>query len=251
MRRSSWAAAVGFEWVKFRTARSTVLTAVALAAWFPVMAVIVAATGSVQPDDTILGASVLGGAAGAQLTAAALGATFVTGEFRSGMIRTTLTACPRPLVVLAAKATVVAGVVFAVTLPAAAAAFGLGRAMLDTDAYGVGDPFPALVGVVLAITAIGVLGVAIGAVVRQAAGAMAAVVAVVLVPGMVAPLLENVERWVGGASLNGVLAKMAQSSDATPETVGSLTAWPSLGVVAAYTAAAILLAVGALRARDV
>jgi ABC-2 type transport system permease protein len=251
MYRTSYTAAVRFEWTKFRTARSTVLTALALAAWFQLLSVIVAATESLQPDDTILGASVLGGAVGAQLTAAALGALVVTSEFRTGMIRTTLTAVPRPLVVLAAKATVVAGVVLAVTMPAAAAAFGIGRAMLDADLYAVGDPFPALLGVVLAITAIGVLGVAIGAAVRQSAGAMAAVVAVVLLPGMVAPLLGGVERWVGGASLNGVLQKMTQSSDATPETVGSLAAWPSLGVVAAYTAMAVLLAVGALRARDI
>jgi ABC-2 type transport system permease protein len=141
--------------------------------------------------------------------------------------------------------------VFTATLPAAVAAFGLGRTMLDADVYAVGDPFPAVLGVVLAITAIGVLGVAIGAVVRQSAGAMATVVAVVLLPDMVAPLLGSVERWVGGASLNGVLAKMTQSSDATPETVGSLAAWPSLGVVAAYTVTAVLLAVGALRARDI
>jgi len=251
MNPTSYPAAVRFEWTKFRTSRSTVLTALALAAWFPVMAVIVAATESLQPDDTILGASVLGGAAGAQLTAAALGALVVTSEFRTGMIRTTLTAVPRPLVVLAAKASVVAGVVFAVTLPAAAGAFGIGRVMLDADVYAAGDPFPALLGVVLAITAIGVLGVAIGAVVHHSAGALAVVVAVVLLPGMVAPLLGGVERWIGGASLNGVLEKMTQSSDATPETVGSLAAWPSLGVVAAYTVTAVLLAVGALRARDI
>jgi hypothetical protein len=46
--------------------------------------------------------------------------------------------------VLAAKATVVAGAVFAATLPAAAAAFGLGRPMPDTDGCEVSDPFPAL-----------------------------------------------------------------------------------------------------------
>jgi ABC-2 type transport system permease protein len=251
MTRVGYPAALRFEWTKFRTARSTILTAAALAVSFPLLALIVSATESLQPDDTILGASLLGGAVLAQMTAAALGALVVTSEFRTDMIRTTLTACPRPLVVVAAKATVVAGVVFTVTLPAAVAAFGIGRLMLDADMYALGDPFPALVGVVLAITALGVLGVAIGAVIRQSAGAMAAVVAVVLVPGFVAPLLGSVERWVGGASLNGVLQKLTQSSDATPETVGSLGAWPSLAVVAAYTTGAVLLAVAALRTTDI
>jgi ABC-2 type transport system permease protein len=248
--RAGYREAVSFEWTKFRTARSTVWTALALAVSFPVMALMVAATESLQPDDTILGASVLGGATLAQLSAAALGALVVTSEFRTGMIRTTLTACPRPLVVLAAKATVVAGVVFAATLPATAAGFAIGRAMLDGGTYAAGDPFPALLGVVLAVTAIGVLGVGIGTVVRQSAGAMAAVVAVVLLPTFVAPLLGDVERWVGGASLNGVLQKMTQSSDATVESVGSLAAWPSLGVVAAYTIVTVAGAVWALRLRD-
>ncbi|HEY8526919.1 MAG TPA: hypothetical protein VIL48_18245 [Acidimicrobiales bacterium] len=248
---SRYPCAVRSEWTKFRTTRSTVLTALALAAVFPLLAAVVGATGSVQPDDTILGASLLGGAALAQLVAAGLGALVVTSELRTGLIRTTLAACPRPLVVLAAKATVVAGVALAATLPAAVAAYGIGRALLDADVHATGDPFPAVLGVALAIAALGVLGVAVGALVRQPAGAMAAVVAVVLVPGLVAPLLGGAQRWAGGASLNGVLQKLTQSSDATPEAVGSLGAWPSLAVVAAYTAGAVLLAVAALRARDV
>ena len=248
--RAGFGEAVRSEWTKFRTVRSTMGVAVALGAALPLLAAVVAATGSLQPDDTILGASLLGGAVLAQLTAAALGALVVTGEFRTGMIRTTLTACPRPLVVLAAKATVVAGVVAAVTAPSAVVAFGIGRVLLDGDGYATGDPFPALAGVVLAITAIGVLGVGVGSMVRHSAGAVAAVVGVVLVPGLVAPLLGDVERWVGGASLNGVLQKMTQSSDATPEAVGSLGAWLSLAVVAAYTLVTVGGAVWLLRSRD-
>jgi ABC-type transport system involved in multi-copper enzyme maturation permease subunit len=248
--RAGYREALSFEWTKFRTTRSTVLTSVALAVSFPLLALVVAVTESLQPDDTILGATVLGGAVLAQITAAALGALVITNEFHTGMIRTTLTACPRRLVVLAAKATVVAAVVFAVALPSAVAAFGIGRAMLDGDTYATGDPFPALAGVVLAITAVGVLGVGIGTVVRRSAGAMAAVVGVVLLPGFVAPLLGGTERWVGGASLDGVLQKMTQSSDATPETVGSLGAWPSLAVVAGYTVVTVAGAVWVLRSRD-
>lgn len=248
--RAGYHEALRFEWTKFRTARSTVWMSLALAAALPLMALIVGVTESLQPDDTILGASLLGGAVLAQLAAATLGALVITSEFRTGMIRTTLTACPRRLVVLAAKATLVAGVVCAVTLPSAVAAFGVGRLLLGDDTYATGDPFPALVGVVLAITALAVLGVGIGTVLRHSAGAMAAVVGVVLLPGFVAPLLGSLERWVGGASLNGVLQKMTQSSDATPETVGSLGAWPSLAVVAAYTIVTVLGAVWALRNRD-
>jgi len=248
--RAGYREAVWSEWTKFRTVRSTVVLAVVLGAAFPVFAVVVAATESLQPNDTILGASLLGGATIAQVLAAGLGAVLVTGEFKTGMIRTTLTACPRRLVVLAAKATVAAGTVVTVTLPSAAAAFGVGVAMLDGDTYATGDPFPAMLGVVLAIASIAVLGVGIGTIVRHSAGAVASVIGVVLLPGLLAPLLGDVQRWMGGASLNGVLQKMTQSSDATHDAVGSLGAWPSLAVVAAYTVTTVLGAVWVLRHRD-
>ena len=242
--------AVWSEWTKFRTVRSTLAVTAALGAMFPIFAVVVAATDSLQPDDTILGASLLGGAVLAQVLAAALGASLITAEFKSGMIRTTLAACPRRLVVLAAKATVAAGVVAAVTLPSATAAFAVGRVVLDGERYATGDPFPALLGVVLAIASIAVLGVGVGTIVRHSAGAVAAVIGVVLLPGFVAPLLGDLRRWLGGASLNGVLQKLTQSSDATHDAVGSLGAWPSLAVVAAYTTATVLGAVWVLRHRD-
>lgn len=249
--RAGYVDVVRAELIKFSTTRSTVVVAVVLGAALPALALIVAATESLQPDDTILGASVLGGAVIAQVLAATLGAVLVTGEYRTGMVLGTLTACPRRLVVLAAKATVAAGVTFAVVLPSSAAAHGIGVVLLDGGRYATGEPFPALVGVAAAIASIAALGVGIGTIVRHSAGAVAAVVGVVLLPGMLAPLLGDVQRWIGGASLNGVLQKLTQSSDATHEAVGSLGAWASLAVVAAYTTATVLGAVWVLRHRDV
>ena len=248
--RAGYRQAVASEWTKFATLRSTLGLTALLGLGLPVFAVVVAATGSLQPDDTILGASVLGGAVVAQLLAGVLGVVLITAEFRTGMIRSTLAACPRRLVVLAAKSTVAAVVVFAATLVSAVAAFGVGLGMLDRGVYATGDAWPALVGVALAVSSMGVLGVAIGTVVRHSAGAVTVVVAVVLLPGMLAPLLGDAQRWVGGASLSGIMQKLTQSSDATHQSVGALGAWPSLAIVAFYTAAAVLAAVWVLRHRD-
>lgn len=248
--RAGYREAVRSEWTKFRSVRSTVGITVALGAAFPVFAVIVAATGSLQPDDTILGASVLGGAALAQVLAVALGAGMITGELRSGTIRTTLAACPRRLVVLGAKATVVAGVVLSVTVPSAAAAHTVGVAMLDGGNHATGDAFPAVLGVAAAIGLVAVLGVGLGTLARHPAGALAAGIGVVLLPGLLAPMLGGAQRWVGGASMTGVLQKLTQSSDATHESVGSLGAWPSVALVALYTAATVIGAAWVLRHRD-
>ena len=65
------------ELTKFRTARSQVGMTVALALSFPALAALVAGTGSLQPDDTVLGAVALGGAVVAQLLA---GAAFEGGQ---------------------------------------------------------------------------------------------------------------------------------------------------------------------------
>jgi ABC-2 type transport system permease protein len=248
--RAGYREALWSEWTKFATLRSTRGLAVLLGMAFPLLSVIVAATGSLQPDDTILGASLLGGAVLAQVLAAVLGAGLITSEFKTGTIRVTLAACPRRLVVLAAKSTVAFGVAFTVALVSAAVAYGIGLVILDHQTYATGDAGAALVGVALATSSIGVLGVGIGTVVRHPAGAVSAVIGVVLLPGLLAPLLGDAQRWLGGASLNGVMQKLTQSSDATHDAVGSLGAWPSLGVVAAYTASIVLAAVWVLRHRD-
>ena len=242
--------AVRFEGTKFVTLPSHVILTGVLALMLPTLSVVVAATGSLQDDDTILGASVLGGAVIAQILATSLGAVFVTGEISSGMMRTSLVACPSRLWVLAAKSFIAAATVAVIVVPSALAAFGIGLAMLSHDGYATGQAFPAVLGIALAIALMAVLGVAIGALVRNSAGAVLVGVAVVLLPGIVAPMLGDYQRWLGGASLDGVMRKLTQSSDATHRAVGSLGAWPSLAIAAAYTTIAVGLAVWDLRRRD-
>ncbi len=242
--------ALAAESIKVTSTRSLRWTFVAFAVLMPVMAVFVGLTGSLQPDDTILGGS-LTGAPLAQIVAAAFGAIVMTGEYSTGTIRPTLAAVPRRGTVLAAKAIVVAVSVFVVGLASSAAAYLVGRVLLSTDTYATGDPVPALAGVAASLAALAVLGVAVGALLRHSAGAVAAVVGVALLPPLVAPAFGDVQRWVAGASPTSALEKMTQTSDAAPDVVGSLGAWPSLAVVAVYTVAAVVGASAVLQARDV
>lgn len=243
--------ALASEWIKFRTVRSMRAVALAIVAVVPALAVLVAATESLQPDDTVLGASLLGGAVLALLLAGSLGATMVTSEHRTGTIAVTMVASPRRWVVLAAKATVVGVVTGAAALAGGAAAFGAGVVMLGDGSYATGDPFPALLGVALAVSAAAVLGVGVGSLIPQSGAAVATTIGLVLLPALFAPLLGDLQRWLNGASLNGVVQKLAQSSDATPEAVGSLGGWPSLLVVVTYTCAVLALASRVLRHRDI
>lgn len=233
------------EWSKVRTARATVGLAAAVLLLMPALAVVVGATSSLQPDDTVLGGS-LTGAVLAQMAAGVLGALVVTGEYGTGMIRVTFAARPQRAAVLAAKAVVVAGVTFAAALPGAAVAYGVGSAMVDGGGYAAGEPMPALLGVAACVAAVGVLGVVVGALVRHSAAAVALVLAVLVLPDLFGPLFGDLQRWVAGAAPAAAVAKLSHSSDA----VVGLGGWASLGVVCAYTAVGWLGAVRLVQRRD-
>ncbi|SOD63167.1 ABC-2 family transporter protein [Streptomyces zhaozhouensis] len=247
--RTGFRQALAAEWIKFRSLRSTLWVA-AVATLLPAPgAAFVAATESLQPDDTVLGGS-LTLAVPALMLAAVLGALVVCGEYGSGTMRATVAATPRRGTVLAAKATLLAGFLYAVALPSCAAAYLVGDALLD-DGYAQGDPFPALLGVAATFPVAGLFGLALGTAIRHGAGAITSVLAVLLLPEMLGPLFGPGERWVAGVSPTAALQKLTQSSDAAPEALGSLGGWPSLSLVAGYTGLALLGAAALFQRRDV
>ncbi|MFF2534739.1 ABC transporter permease [Streptomyces cyaneofuscatus] len=237
--------ALSYEWIKFRSVRSTVWTTAATAVLPLLGAVFVAATGSLQPDDTVLGGSLTLSVV-AQMLAAVVGALVVSGEYSSGTIRTTFAAVPRRSTVFAAKATLVAAVMYVLALLSCSAAYLVGDAMLPEGRYAQGDPLPALFGIAASFAVAAVLGLAVGTLVRHSAGAVTTVIGVLLLPS----LFGNAERWIAGLSPTAALEKLTQTSDATADTVGSLSPWPSLLLVTACTTALALAALVLLRRRD-
>ncbi len=131
----------------------------------------------------------------------ALGAVFITGEYRRGMIRTTLAASPRRGRVLAAKAIVIGSVTFVAGLAGAAVAFVFAERKLT--ALGWTPPvwhdwaLTSQVGVrvvlgtaaLIAVTAL--LALAAGAILRRSAGAITAVIALVIIPLVLAVILPT------------------------------------------------------------
>ncbi|MFI1358745.1 ABC transporter permease subunit [Streptomyces sp. NPDC020898] len=242
--------ALAFEWTKFTSLRSTTWTAATTGLATAIGAVFVGLTGSLQPDDTVLGGS-LSLTVVSLIVAGVLGALTVCGEYSSGTIGSTLAAVPRRGRVLAAKAVLLAALLYVTSLAACATAYVVGDAILEDGAYAQGEPLPALFGVAALFSLVGVLGLAIGTLVRHSAGAVAAVVGTLLLPSLFGPLFGDLQRWIAGATPTAALQKLTQTSDATPEAVGSVGAWPSLALVATYATVALLVAAGALRRRDV
>lgn len=247
-RRTGFREALAHEWIKFRSVRSTVWTTVATAVLPVVGAVFIAASGSLQPDDTVLGGS-LTLTVVAQMLAAVVGALVASGEYSSGTIRTTFAAARRGTV-LAAKASLVAGVMYILALASCTAAYLVGDAMLPEGQYAQGEPLPALFGIAASFAVASVLGLAVGFLVRHSAGAVTTVIGLLLLPSLFGPLFGDAERWVAGLSPTAALEKLTQTSDAAAEAVGSLGPWPSLLLVAACTTALTLGALVLLRRRD-
>ncbi|MCD0449425.1 ABC transporter permease subunit [Actinocorallia sp. API 0066] len=238
------------EWTKARTVRGVFWIAVAMVLVTPGLAVFVGATESLQPDDTILGGSLTGAVIG-QVLAAALGALVISDEYGDGLIRSTFLADPGRVRVLAAKAVVVAVPVYVLSLLSGYGAFLVGDAFLSGAGFEAGSLMPELLGVALCFAGAGLIGLTLGTALRHTAGAISAATALILLPSLVGPLFGDLQSWVSGASPTAPLRKLAQSSDATAETMGSLPAWPSVAILAAYTFAALGFAALLLRRRDV
>lgn len=248
--RAGFPQALAYEWIKFRSVRSTVWTTVATTLMPVFGAVFVALTGSLQPDDTVLGAS-LTMSVTAQVLAAVVGALAISGEYSSGTIRTTFCASPRRTTVLTAKGTLVGGLMCALALVSCTLAYLVADALLEDGKYAQGEPLPALLGVAASFCVASLLGLAVGTLVRHSAGAVTTITGLLLLPSLLGPLFGDAQRWVAGLSPTAALQKLTQTSDASPEAVGTLGAWPSLLLVAGYTAVLLLAASGMLRRRDV
>ncbi|MEO3763659.1 ABC transporter permease [Streptomyces sp. B8F3] len=233
------------EWSKLWSLRST---------WYSLAAVVVLAAGI----GLAVGASYTdGGGDGPQdpvevsllglnfglLILPVLGILTAAGEWSTGMVRATMSAVPRRLPVLWAKAVVFGAVGFVLTLATALVTFPLAQAFLaDTPiAAGLGDPG---VGRALVTTAAGaallaVLGVAVGALLRGIPASIGVYVAVLMVVPSVAPLLPY--AWVEDAVAYTPLAAMDPLMSAHPApdlpSIGtallSMAVWAAAGLAAA------------------
>ena len=190
------------EWTKLRSLRSTrwsLLVAVVLTIGLPMLFATVLSSrwGQIDPGERADHSRhrldiALAGVNVSQLAIAVLGVLLITGEYSTGMVRATLTAVPRRLPVLWAKALVFAAVVFCLMLPSVLLAFFGSQAILrhhhilELSFTHAGVP-RAVVGSALYLVLVGVFALAIGAIVRSTAGGIATFAAIFFV---IPPLLN-------------------------------------------------------------
>lgn len=263
--RLTMARVVRSEWIKQQTLSSTrwlLLGLFVSLAGFGMLAASVATGGATDPapggpaptfttDDPL--ALVMSGANFATLLVAVLGTLVGAREYGSGLVRTTLAAVPSRLPVLAAKILAFLGSVVPVVTVGVVAAFAGGMAVLDAAGAATlrwSDPgvLGALTGQVAYLSAIGVIGLAVGSAVRAVAGGLGAVIGGVLfVPVLAQALLP--ESWSDVLKYLPSNAGTSVTSLTTPD--GLLAAGAAAAVLAAWVVGCVGLAAVLLRRRDV
>ena len=166
---------VASEWIKFRSLRSTLAVLGSAALGMIVIALLVAyntrhITPNIQPDDHVQSSTMQGYYLG-QLLIGALGVLFVSGEYSTGMIRSTLAAVPTRLPVLWAKLIVFVVVTTVTMIVSCLVAFVLAQALIGRfrTAYSLSDPgvLRVVIGTGIYLTLVGVIGAALGWIVRS------------------------------------------------------------------------------------
>jgi len=255
------------EWLKFWSLRSTYwaigATIVAMVLMSLLMAVGLSQSAEAGFDAGLDSTMVIGLTYSmAQLVIAVLGVLMISGEYSTGMIRSTLTAVPARTPALVAKAIVIVVVSFVVGVVGVALSYLVTMPMLSGvgGAADVGDPDTLRMfwGSGLYLAAVGLFGLSIGALLRHSAGAIATVLGILLLLPIVVQLAMGALDWLADAypylpTTAGERIVAIDSPGMDMATMGLpalLDPWAGLGVFAIYIAVAFLAAALLLRRRD-
>jgi ABC-2 type transport system permease protein len=257
------------EWIKLRTLRSTWWCAGVLVGLSVLLGALV---GLAVPSDAVLPPAQQSALAVqvltlsvtfTQLVAAVLGVLVISGEYGTGMIRSTFAAVPRRIPAVVAKLLVLAVAVLVVGLVSTVLTTLAAAPLLGAHGIGLAPDaalwMPVLGGSVY-LALIAVLAFAIGALIRNTAGGIATALGLLLVVPIVVQLAAALTRASWMQSVDAVLPSSAGSqlfryaADGAPDLgtsdVLTLNGWGGLAVLLAWIAVFLVPALILTRTRD-
>jgi ABC-2 type transport system permease protein len=250
------------EWTKARTQASTgwlLLAAIALTVTVSavVASTVKCPTGHCAEDPAKIS---LTGIYIGQAIIAMLAVQAVSGEYSTGMIRTTLVAIPRRGTVLAAKAAILTGLVLVTAAIAVFASLLAGRLILSgnginpahgyaTLSLGDGAVLRAALGSVLYLALIGLLSLGASAAVRETAMAIGIVLGLLYLFPIIGTAAGNSELGRHIQQIGPMTAGMAIQATTGLRSL-PIAPWAGLSVLAAWAAAALLVGGWLLQMRD-
>jgi ABC-2 type transport system permease protein len=248
------------EWTKLRTLTSTgwllvgtIALTVAVSAGIAAATHLTAESGQ-DPTKLALSGIDLG-----QAIVAVLAVLTISEEYGTGMIRVTIAAMPRRLVLLAAKSTNVAGLTLFAGLVAVAGCLLAGRIMLPGDglnpAHGYalvsimhGATLRAAVGSVLYLVLIALLSLGMATAIRDTAVSIGVVLGLLYLPLILAQAVADPLRRLI-LQISPMPAGLAIQATANLRSL-PIAPWTGLGVLAAWAVASLLIGGLLLRLRD-
>lgn len=258
--------AVHAEWTKLRTLPATgwlVLAVVALttlasaAAAAPVDVSQCPSPSECFEDTTRLS---LTGVRIGQVAVVVLAVLAIGNEYGTGMIRTTLVANPRRLTVLAGKAVVVTATVLVAGVLGVLGSLAAGRAILPGNGFNAANGYPApsladgptfraAVGTVLYLVLVALLSLGVGAVLRDTAGAITAMIFLLYLAPVIGQFVADPQWHERLEKLTPMTAGLAVQATTRLDLL-PIGPWAGMGVLAGYATAAMLLGGVLLTVRD-
>ncbi|WP_345764380.1 ABC transporter permease subunit [Diaminobutyricibacter sp. McL0608] len=248
------------EWIKLRSLRSTLWSFAIVIAVSVGLAVLLglgipAADGVVPAaaQASVVREASLFGVFFGQLVIAVLGVLVISGEYSTGMIRSTLTAVPRRLPALWAKAAVLLVSSFVVGVVASTAAFLAASPILASKGFHASlfenDMILHILGGALYLAIVSVFALGLGAILRASAGGIAAALgAILLLPIVftIAPL-----QWMHDTApylmMNAGLSSFGLSGFGGAST---LETWQQILVVVGWAVVSLVAGAILLKRRD-
>ncbi|MEU6877902.1 ABC transporter permease subunit [Streptomyces sp. NPDC046712] len=258
VRRAHLGDAIASEWTKIRSLRSTMWTlGVMVLLMLGIglgVAAIVAASEVPAESEPALGLGFFGVLLGS-ICVITLGVLTIASEYGTGMIRTTLTACPSRARVLTAKAIVFFLLVFTITTVTASVVAVAQVAIVDNAAEPTSSEWlRATLGVGLFMAELGLLSLAVGALIRHSAGAITIMIGVLLLPLVAAMFmfsesLAKVQEWLLDYAIPSQLIALYAGKAAMGES--GPAGWDPVWILLVITAAVMGGSYALLNSRDV
>ena len=261
--RVNFARVLRSEWIKLRSLRSTFWT---LASVVVLVVGITALLSALVPQESTLARRVppaslavfvtntaTVGLTFAQLVVAVLGVLAISGEFATGMIRSSFAAVPRRFPVLAAKAIMLFAASFVVGLLSIAASWSIAVPVLTSKGY-TGDLFSSstlwsILGAAVYLGLVAVFALGLGTIVKASAGGIAAALGILFLLPIIVSLVHTLTNidWIGDAThylINNAGSGMAGIAN------GDFEPWQNVLTVVVWAAVSFVAGAILLQRRD-
>ena len=194
-----------------------------------------------------------------QAVVAVLAVLAISEEYGTGMIRVTLTAMPRRLALLAAKAANVTALTLVVGVLAVAGCLLAGRFMLPSAGFNTAHGYPlvsithnptlrAAAGSVLYLVLIGLIALGVATAIRDTAVSIGAVLALLYLPPLLAQVVSDpLRRHI--QQIAPMTAGLAIQSTTNLRSL-PISPWAGVSVLAAWAGVSLLIGGLLLRLRD-